>query len=149
MDALTRTLRTFHEKHEKLKTTVHTAWRYPLPKWGQYAMGCFYASIPLVGGWYIMQWAISKSVEEIGERGEKLRHKELQGYGNKTIIDGKEQTVGAGGRFGGVHLAMSDQKTQENNMAMLKAMFEREKKRRRKEQKNREADMEEEEEEKQ
>ena len=32
---------------------------------------------------------------------------------------------------------MSDQKTQENNMAMLKAMFDREKKkRRRKEQKN-------------
>ena len=64
---------------------------------------------------------------------EKLRHKELQGYGSKTIIDGKEQAVGAGGRFEGVHLAMSDQKTQENNMAMLKATFEREKKRRRKE----------------
>lgn len=107
-----------------------------------------------------MQWAISKSVEEIGERGElnrcistfyvdcvclmrvflmplhvtgeKLKHKELQGYGNKTIIDGKEQTVGAGGKFGGVHLAMSDQETQKRNMAMLKAMFDREKKRRHK-----------------
>ena len=30
---------------------------------------------------------------------------------------------------------MSDQKTQENNMAMLKAMFEREKKKRRKDKK--------------
>lgn len=108
-----------------------------------------------------MQWAISKSVEEIGEKGrtelnvadfvwsdqaqfiyyhnnpvgEKLKHKQLQGYGNKTIIDGREYTVGAGGRYGGVHLAMSDQKTQENNMAMLKAMFEREKKKRRKDKK--------------
>ena len=70
-------------------------------------------------------------------KGEKLKHKDLQGYGNKTIIDGEEQAIGAGGKFGGVHLAMSDQKTQENNMAMLKAMFDREKKkRRRKEQKN-------------
>ena len=59
-----------------------------------------------------------------------MKHKQLQGYGNKTIIDGEEQAIGAGGRFGGVHLAMSDRKTQENNMLMLKAMFEREKKRR-------------------
>jgi hypothetical protein len=26
------------------------AWRYPLPRWGQYAMGCFYFTIPVVGG---------------------------------------------------------------------------------------------------
>lgn len=70
MEAILRGLRTFHEKHEKLKHTVHTAWRYPLPKWGQYAMGCFYFTIPVVGGWYVMQWAISKSVDEIGEHGE-------------------------------------------------------------------------------
>lgn len=96
MEALAHALRTFHERHEKLKHTVHTvsardslcqggnsrmthhlttltipshpaqAWRYPLPTWGRYAMGCFYASIPIVGGWYVMQWAISRSVEEIG-----------------------------------------------------------------------------------
>lgn len=58
------------------------------------------------------------------------------------MIDGEEYTVGAGGRYGGVHLAMSDQKTQENNMAMLKAMFEREKKKRRKETKSEEEKME-------
>ena len=29
-------------------------------------MGCLYASVPIVGGWYVMQWAISLSVEEIG-----------------------------------------------------------------------------------
>ncbi len=70
MESFLRGLKTLHEKHEKLKHTVHTAWRYPLPKWGQYAMGCVYFTIPVVGGWYVMQWAISKSVEEIGERGE-------------------------------------------------------------------------------
>jgi len=135
MEAILRGLRTFHEKHEKLKHTVHTAWRYPLPKWGQYAMGCFYFTIPVVGGWYVMQWAISKSVDEIGEHGEKLQYKQLQGFGNKTIIDGKEQTVGAGGKFGGVHLAMSDLGTQERNKAMLEAMFARERRKRNKEKK--------------
>jgi len=49
-------VRSFHEKHERLKKKVHTAWRYPLPTWGRYAMGCLYASIPIVGGWYVMQW---------------------------------------------------------------------------------------------
>ena len=55
-----------------------------------------------------MQWAISKSVDEIGERGEKLRIKSLGGYGDKTVIDGR----------------------QENNKAMLEAMFRRERRKR-------------------
>ena len=80
-----------------------------------------------------MQWAISKSVDSIGERGEKLQHKQLEGYGNKTLIDGREERVGAGGKFGGVHLAMSDSTTQENNRMMLEAMFKKERKRRKKE----------------
>mmetsp|Transcript_11309 Transcript_11309/g.24878 ORF Transcript_11309/g.24878 Transcript_11309/m.24878 type:complete len:144 (-) Transcript_11309:199-630(-) len=133
MEALTRALRSFHVKHEKIKHTVHTAWRVPLPKWGQYAMGSFYFTIPIVGGWYVMQWAISKSVDEIGERGEKLQHKQLQGFGNKTIIDGREEAIGAGGKLGGVHLAVSDSSTQENNRVMLEAMFKKERKRRNKE----------------
>lgn len=77
-----------------------------------------------------MQWAISKSVEEIGERGEKLQKKQLQGFGNKTVIDGKEEKVGAGGKFGGVHLAVSDASTQTNNRIMLEALFKKERKRR-------------------
>jgi hypothetical protein len=48
-------------------------------------MGCFYFSIPLVGGHYVMQWAISKSHESIGEQGEKLQVKDLQGFGNKRL----------------------------------------------------------------
>ncbi len=77
-----------------------------------------------------MQWAISKSVDEIGERGEKLQNKNVQGFGNKTVIDGREETIGAGGKFGGVHLAVSDSSTQEKNRAMLKALFRKERKRR-------------------
>jgi hypothetical protein len=77
-----------------------------------------------------MQWAISKSVDEIGERGEKLRIKSLGGYGDKTVIDGREERIGAGGKYGGVHLAVSDANTQENNKAMLEAMFRRERRKR-------------------
>lgn len=81
-----------------------------------------------------MEWAKSKSVDEIGARGEKLREKKLQGYGNKTVIDGKMESIGAGGWGGGVHLAMSDEDTREKNRVMLEAMFKRERKRRRREQ---------------
>ena len=81
-----------------------------------------------------MEWAKSKSRDEIGARGEKLREKKLQGYGNKTVIDGKVESIGAGGWGGGVHLAMSDEDTREKNRVMLEAMFKRERKRRRKEQ---------------
>jgi predicted secreted protein len=77
MTILANALRSFHERHEKIKHTVHTAWRIPLPKYGQIIMGCVYFTIPVVGGWYVMQWAISKSVDSIGPRGEKLRIKQL------------------------------------------------------------------------
>lgn len=80
-----------------------------------------------------MEWAKSKSVDEIGARGEKLREKKLQGFGNKTVIDGKVESIGAGGWGGGVHLAISDEDTREKNRAMLEAMFKRERKRRKKE----------------
>ena len=78
-----------------------------------------------------MEWAKSKSVDEIGPRGEKLREKTLQGFGDKTVIDGRVESVGAGGWGGGVHLAVSDEDTREKNRAMLEAMFKRERKRRR------------------
>ena len=81
-----------------------------------------------------MEWAKSKSRDEIGARGEKLREQKLQGYGNKTVIDGKVESIGAGGWGGGVHLAMSDEDTREKNRVMLEAMFKRERKRRRREQ---------------
>ena len=90
-----------------------------------------------------MEWAKSKSVDEIGARGEKLREKKIQGIGNKTVtVDGKVESIGAGGWGGGVHLALSDEETQKKNKAMLEAMFRRERKRRRKEMKESEQQQE-------
>ena len=67
------------------------------------------------------------------ERGEKLDTARLVGNGDKTVIDGVEQKVGAGGRYGGVNLAKSDENTQRNNKQMLEAMFRKERRRRQKE----------------
>jgi hypothetical protein len=60
---------TFHKKHERLKNFVHNGFRYPLPPAGRAFMGFVYFSMPVIGGYYVMQWAISKSHEEIGENG--------------------------------------------------------------------------------
>ena len=104
----------------------------PLPKWGQYMMGLFYFSVPVVGGLQVMQWAISKSHESIGERGEKLQQKEIHGIGDQTYIDGKKTKIGAGGLGMGVHLSISDQDTQLKNKKMLENLFRKERKRRKK-----------------
>ena len=117
-------IRKFHERHERLKHTVHTAWRYPLPRWGRVVMGCIYFSIPVVGGYQVMQWAIRRSHQTIGEHGEFLEEKRIQGIGDKRILqDGTQEKVGAGGVGGGVRLAVSDEKTQQQNKAMLEAFF--------------------------
>jgi len=97
-------------------------------------MGCFYFSVPVVGGWYVTQWAVGKSHEYIGEHGEKLETKEIQGFGDKRIVNGEVQKVGAGGFGGGVRLAVSDPETQERNRKMLMAYFKKQRKKRRKEQ---------------
>ena len=49
-------------------------------------MGCIYFSIPVVGGWHVMQWAIGKSHDSIGPKGEKLRIKEVEGIDRNWII---------------------------------------------------------------
>jgi len=76
--------------------------------------------------------AISKSHESIGEKGEKLKQKTLQGIGNKAIINGEEVKVGAGGYLGGVRLAVSDESVREKNNRMLKAFLKKEAKKRKK-----------------
>jgi hypothetical protein len=117
-------LRDVNNRHERLKNYVHEGFRVPLPKWGRFLMGCFYFSIPLVGGHYVMQWAISKSHESIGEQGEKLQVKDLQGFGNKRLDeDGTLKQVGAGGWGAGVKLAVSDGETQKRNGEMLDKYF--------------------------
>lgn len=142
-------LRTFHRRHERVKTAVHTAWRYPLPPAGRAMMGFVYFTIPVIGGWYVMQWAISKSHESIGERGERLpvRTSNMQaGIGgdkrSRVIIlpDGeeevREQRVGAGGWGGGVHLAISDEETQRRNRKMLNKFLKQQRRKHEKEEEN-------------
>lgn len=79
-----------------------------------------------------MQWAISKSHESIGERGEKLKDKKLHGLGDKALIDGETVKVGAGGYLGGVKLAVSSDDNQKKNRAMLESLFKKEEKKREK-----------------
>ena len=137
-----RSIRTFNERHERIKNAVHNGMRYPLPKWGRVVMGAVYFTIPVVGGYQIMQWAIRKSHAEIGEHGERLPVKELQGLGDKRRIisssstttsssslhsgGGRQETelqrVGAGGWGGGVHLTVSDVETQKRNNEKFKRM---------------------------
>lgn len=106
-----------YAKHEQLKRYVHEGFRYPLPKWGRAVMGFVYFSIPVVAGWTIMQWAISKSHESIGENGEKLPVKTVLGIGDRRGHDGK--LVGGEGWGGGVKLVVSDDETQKKNRLKL------------------------------
>lgn len=82
-----------------------------------------------------MQWAISKSHASIGEKGEFLEKKDIEGIGNYRVKeDGTKEQVGAGGVGGGVRLAVSDNKTQEQNRQMLEAFFRQQRRKERKKQ---------------
>jgi hypothetical protein len=72
MEWLKSTLWDIHERHEALKKRVHS-FRIPLSPTGIRIAQCVYFSIPVIGGYYVMQWAIGKSHENIGRRGEQLR----------------------------------------------------------------------------
>jgi hypothetical protein len=55
--------------------------------------------------------------------GEKLRNKQIEGIGDRVIVDdatGETKKVGAGGWGGGVNLAVSNETIQERNQRMLK-----------------------------
>ena len=77
-----------------------------------------------------MQWAISKSHESIGERGEKLAVKDVQAIGNKAYIGEELKTVGAGGVGAGVKLITSTQDEQMRLRKMLDQFIERDRRRR-------------------
>jgi len=77
-----------------------------------------------------MQWAISKSHESIGERGEKLAVKNVQAIGNKAYIGEELKTVGAGGVGAGVKLVTSTQDEQIRIRRMLNEVIERDRRRR-------------------
>ena len=50
----------------------------------------------------------------------------MQGDGDKAIINGEKKKIGAGGYLGGVKLAISDEKNQEQNKAMLYSFLKKE-----------------------
>ena len=142
---LASSLRNFHIRHERLKRAVHEGFRYPLPRWGQWAMGGVYFVLPIVGGMCVMQWAIARSHANIGVNGERLPlarqklrdddyvvnnndpHPSEDGGSHATThtppvlglrrADGT--AIGAGGWGGGVHLAVSDEETQRRNRKKL------------------------------
>jgi hypothetical protein len=96
-------------------------------------MGCVYFTIPIVGGWQVMQWAIGRAHDSIGEKGEKLRIKEVQGIGDQTVLDGETKRIGAGGVGLGVKLAISDEQDQERSKKMLAKLLKKARKRKLKE----------------
>uniref|UniRef100_A0A7S2R0H2 Uncharacterized protein n=1 Tax=Eucampia antarctica TaxID=49252 RepID=A0A7S2R0H2_9STRA len=130
MNRISHAAQSFHENHEKLKKYIHTAWRYPLPRWGRFVMGSLYFTVPVIGGYQVMQWAIGKAHDSIGENGEKLKIKEIQGLGDKTVIKGEIKKVGADGVGLGVKLAVSDEHYQAQNKQMLQTFFKNQEKRR-------------------
>ena len=103
-----------HQSHERLKRSVHEGMRYPLPTWGRRFMGFVYFTIPIVGGYYVMQWAISKAHDSIGPNGEFLPNKDtpVGTIQDKTAAENKPPAYG-------VPLASSDAETQRRNKAKL------------------------------
>jgi hypothetical protein len=69
-------LKSLSAKHTALKERIH-AFRIPLPPMGQKIMGFIYSVIPVVSGYYVMQWAQSRAVVNLGEKGEKLENSEI------------------------------------------------------------------------
>lgn len=96
-----------------------------LPKWGQYGMGMIYASLPLFGGYAAFGYVCNKRVENLGTDHEKLtaivNTEPGTTVGDTILINGKIQRVGAGGKFGGVKLSVSDAEDQKKNKQMLQA----------------------------
>ncbi len=77
-----------------------------------------------------MEWAIGKSHESIGERGEKLTVKDIQAIGNKAYVGEELKTIGAGGMGAGVKLSTSTQDEQRRIRKMLNDLIESENRRR-------------------
>lgn len=102
-----------HYGHERLKQSVHQGMRVPLPKWGQRVMGAIYFCIPIIGGYYVMQWAIGRSHASIGPNGEWLPKKETE-----TKDDDRHQRQQQLPTYG-VPLASSDPETQRKNKEKL------------------------------
>jgi hypothetical protein len=65
-------LQRLFEGHARLKARIHSA-RFPIKsKAGLFAMGCVYFVTPVIGGYFLMDWATSVARKNLGANGEKL-----------------------------------------------------------------------------
>ena len=70
-------LREIGRRHETLKKRIHN-FRMPIKTpGGRLAVGCLYFFTPIIGGYFVMQEAISHTDENIGPQGELLRERVL------------------------------------------------------------------------
>ena len=133
-------LREMHLRHERLKKFVHEGMRYPLPPAGQKLMGLVYFSIPVMAGYFIMNWTMERAQKSIGAQGEKLPP-QPKTAGNTIVTEsGEVQKVGAGGWGGGVRLMASDEETQKKNQEKIRKFLRRQQRLMKKEQQKESAD---------
>ncbi|KAJ0410265.1 hypothetical protein P43SY_002597 [Pythium insidiosum] len=66
-------LRDLGAAHERLKKRVH-AFRIPLSKNGQRAMGVVYFSIPVIAGYFVMKWAERRAERNFALEEDKIRN---------------------------------------------------------------------------
>ena len=66
-------LKNVSKQHEKLKKSIHNT-RIPLGRRGRFIMGCIYLTAPIFGGYYIMEWALSKRDINIGKNVNKMKN---------------------------------------------------------------------------
>lgn len=60
------------EAHERLKRRIH-AFRMPIrSRLGVFGMGCIYFSVPVVAGYYVMQWSNGLREANLGADRERL-----------------------------------------------------------------------------
>ena len=89
----------------------------PRGTFGKVFMSCFYFSLPVVFGYVVVNEIVDLSEQTVHER-----------IGDGMFFSTPDQKVGAGGWGGGVHLATSDQETQEKNRINLERFLKKQRK---------------------
>ena len=125
------TIHGFRDGHERLKNSVHSYWRQnrilsPRGTAGKIVMGCFYFSIPVAFGYFV--------VPVIAEGADATAEERFGKHAGNTSADAG--TVGAGtGRWwaGGVNLAIGDEGDKEANRIHLERFVKRQRKKRKEE----------------
>jgi hypothetical protein len=67
-------LKSIPARHEALKKRIHN-FRYPLSPFYLKVVQVVYFTIPVVIGYYIMEWSTAQSVKNLGAKGELMKQK--------------------------------------------------------------------------